>query len=86
LVENAVKRNIVSVDQPLRIDISSTAGYIIVSNNLQLKNVPEPSTKIGLENINQRYIHLTGRPVEVDSDGNTFSIKLPVYEYFSDRR
>lgn len=84
LVENAVKHNIVSLDQPLQIDISSKNNFIVVRNNLQLKNKPEPSTKIGLENINQRYIHLTGLPIMVESSNDYFIVKLPIYEHISD--
>ena len=81
LAENAVKHNIVSIDQPLQVSISSLADQIIVQNNLQLKNMPETSTRIGLENINQRYLHLTGQPIEVIADDRYFTVKLPAYEY-----
>lgn len=81
LAENAVKHNIISIDQPLQIRISSLSDRIVVQNNLQLKNMPEPSTRIGLENINQRYLHLTKQPIEVISDDQFFTVKLPAYEY-----
>ncbi|GAB2698703.1 histidine kinase [Mucilaginibacter koreensis] len=81
LVENAVKHNIISIDQPLNIKLTSLGNWLVVQNNLQPKSIPEPSTKIGLENINQRYLHLTGQPIEVISDGHSFTIKLPVNEY-----
>lgn len=77
LAENAVKHNIVSVDQPLHLTVKSADGGIIVQNNLQLKSIPEPSTKIGLENINQRYLHITGRAIEVATDDRYFTVKLP---------
>jgi two-component system LytT family sensor kinase len=83
LVENAVKHNIISIDQPLHIEIISEGDRILVRNNLQLKNVPEPSTKIGLENINQRYMHLAGKTITVDSKYNFFTVALPVHEYIS---
>jgi two-component system LytT family sensor kinase len=83
LIENAVKHNIVSVDQPLHITITSLDSGLTVQNNLQLKSTPEPSTKIGLENINQRYLHLTGQTIEVVSDERFFTVKLPINEHFS---
>ncbi|WDF57265.1 sensor histidine kinase [Mucilaginibacter sp. KACC 22063] len=83
LVENAVKHNIVSIDQPLKIELISSDNNLIIKNNLQLKSIPEPSTKIGLENINQRYLHLTGRQIEVRADGYFFTVKLPINEHIS---
>ncbi|WP_342646572.1 histidine kinase [Mucilaginibacter sp. CSA2-8R] len=83
LAENAVKHNIVSVDQPLNIRVTSSDNWIIVQNNLQLKSIPEPSTKIGLENVNQRYLHLTGLSIEVKADDQYFTVKLPAHEYIS---
>lgn len=81
LAENAVKHNIISVDQPLQIKVSSVDNRIIVQNNLQPKSMPERSTGIGLENINQRYLHLTGQPIETISDSHKFTVTLPAYEH-----
>ena len=83
LAENAVKHNIVSLDQTLHLTVASANDGILVQNNVQLKSIPEPSTKIGLENINQRYLHLTGRPIEVMADDQFFTVKLPTHEYIS---
>ncbi|MBS7565372.1 histidine kinase [Mucilaginibacter sp. Bleaf8] len=81
LVENAVKHNIISIDQPLHIRIISSGDWITVQNNLQPKNIPEPSTKIGLENINQRYLHLKGQGINVITDHDFYIVKLPAHEY-----
>jgi len=83
LVENAIKHNIISLDQPLHIEIVSDGNRILVRNNLQLKNIPEPSTKIGLENINQRYMHLAGQTIAVETNDNFFTVALPVNEHIS---
>ncbi len=56
LVENAVKHNIVSKQQPLMIEIFTTpAQQLIVNNNLQRKDMKERSTRIGLQNIRSKY-------------------------------
>jgi LytS/YehU family sensor histidine kinase len=83
LAENAVKHNIISDDQPLQIKLTSSGNWLVVQNDLQLKSIPEPSTKIGLENISQRYLHLTGRPIEIISDDHFFIVKLPINEHLS---
>jgi two-component system, LytTR family, sensor kinase len=81
LVENAVKHNVVSLDEPLVIDIYSDENAVIVSNDLQLKKVPEPSTRMGLENIRQRFQQLTGQRIRVESDQSYFKVILPYDEY-----
>lgn len=86
LVENAIKHNVVSLDEPLLINIYSDGHSIIIKNNRQPKQVPEPSTRMGLENIRQRFQHLTGRLIEVESDQHNFTVKLPYDEYTGDRR
>ncbi|MBC9929216.1 histidine kinase [Chitinophaga qingshengii] len=78
LVENCIKHNIVSLDKPLFIDLYSNGTAIVVENNIQLKRVPESSTGIGLENINQRYQHLLEKDIVIDVTAEKFTIKLPV--------
>jgi len=78
LVENAVKHNIISKDQPLTIRIFTDNEYIVVENNIQIKNVlPEESKGIGLKNIKHRYSFLTNKKVEVVNDSRSFTVKLP---------
>jgi two-component system LytT family sensor kinase len=82
LVENCIKHNIVSLDHPLSIRLYSEDGFIIVENRVQLKRTPESSTGMGLENINQRYIHLLDKKIEIQAGETLFKIKLPViHEY-----
>lgn len=82
LLENCVKHNIVSLDKPLRIRIYSQGDFIIVENPIQLKTTAETSTGIGLENINQRYLHLLDKKIEITEVNATFAIKLPIiYEH-----
>src|SRR4030042_6287747 len=54
LVENALKHNACSKGSPLKIRITCENDYVIVSNNIQRKNIPENSTKIGLQNLKER--------------------------------
>ena len=78
LVENAVKHNIVSGDQPLYITIEEFENsYILVRNNLQRKGQLEPSTKYGLNNLNTRYKLLSDRPVIVEESDKEFRVLIP---------
>ena len=79
LVENAVKHNEVSSENPLciRIFIDGEDRLLIV-NNLQKKIVPAPSDRIGLTNIMTKY-RLLGLPeVEVLETEADFSVALPL--------
>ena len=79
LVENALKHNIVSKENPLTLRLSSDEeGYITVENNIQLKSVLEKSTKTGLQNIINRYALLTTRKIEIFNRNDTFSVKVPL--------
>ena len=81
LVENAIKHNIVSKQQPLQVNIFSTGdGTLFVTNNVQPKRSKEASSKIGLKNIDQRYNLITGKSIVVKEDGKTFSVSLPLIE------
>jgi hypothetical protein len=80
LVENAIKHNVVSHEKPLKIKIMEEAdGYLAVANNLQVKTTSlEQSTKVGLQNIVERYRLLTNQPVEVLRSPDQFEVRLPL--------
>ncbi|WP_373011728.1 sensor histidine kinase [Mucilaginibacter sp.] len=78
LIENCIKHNIVSLDYPLQIKLYTENEKIIVENQLQPKKSQEFSTKVGLENINQRYIHLLDQKIDIEVNEKSFKIKLPV--------
>lgn len=79
LVENAVKHNVVSKQQPLVIDIFTTAGHkLAVNNNLQCKRVKAPSNGIGLENIKSKYELLNQEGFQVLEDEKNFTVVLPL--------
>lgn len=78
LLENAVKHNIVSEENPLHISILEEKGFLVVKNNLQTKNVLGKSSGYGLMNIQQRYHLLTDRKVFIEKDKTSFQVKLPI--------
>lgn len=78
LVENAIKHNIISEDQPLKIQIVEKEGYLEVINNIQEKMLHESSSGIGLENIQERYSYLSDREVIINRTAAYFSVKLPL--------
>jgi len=78
LLENAVKHNVVSQDQPLEISIYEEKGFLIVKNNLQKKNILGKSSGFGLQNIQQRYALLTSRKMHIEVNKSFFIVKLPM--------
>ncbi len=78
LVENALKHNSISKENPLKIWIYDESGYLVVSNNIQRKNILDDSSGIGLPNLRERTKLITGREVIVSQENNQFIVKLPV--------
>ena len=78
LVENATKHNIVSKKKPLNIKIFTADDYIVVSNNLQKKEITDYSSKLGLENIKSRYGFMTDKKVEIIENSDEFLVKVPL--------
>lgn len=79
VVENAVKHNIVSKQQPLIIEIFTTpARQLIVNNNLQRKEKKEKSTRIGLQNIKAKYQLLQEDGFQVVQGEKNFMAVLPL--------
>ena len=78
LVENAVKHNRMSKDEPLSVRIYCQDNRIIVENPWQPRDQPEPSTGVGLRNIINRYALLTKRPIEYGRQEESFIVKIPL--------
>jgi sensor histidine kinase YesM len=79
LIENAIKHNVVSSDDPLVVSVVERDDYILVENNLQKKStIGETSSGMGLENICKRYEFLSDRKVEIIKTAEKFVVKLPL--------
>jgi len=79
LVENAVKHNVISRDQPLTVSISvDDRPQLVVWNNLQKKNVASSGTHVGLNNIIARYSLLSDGIVDIDERDGEFTVRLPL--------
>ena len=78
LIENAVKHNRMSDEDPLIITISTESEYIVVMNPIQLRPLTENSTGLGLQNIINRYKLLTTKAVEIISTDGFFTVKIPI--------
>ncbi|MEL6673396.1 MAG: histidine kinase [Bacteroidota bacterium] len=80
LVENAVKHNVVSEENPLTIRLAVEEDWLVVSNPLQAKVLPFGSTGLGLANIQERYHLLSERQIEVEKTETDFIVRLPLIQ------
>ena len=78
LLENCIKHNIVSEQQPLKVTIEEVEGRLIVSNNLQKKTAVKKSSRVGLANIKERYKILSTREVQINELATIFKVELPL--------
>ncbi len=81
LLENAIKHNIISRDQPLTIEIETpNSRQIVIRNNLQRKSSTQPSTRLGLSNIRHRYAFFTTEVPRIIQTDDYFSVHLPLLQ------
>jgi LytS/YehU family sensor histidine kinase len=81
LVENAIKHNVVSADNPLLIRLYQEGKSIVVENSLLRKSIiTETSNGIGIDNIKKRYQFLAKQEVVVLETKENFIVKLPIIE------
>ena len=78
LLENAVKHNVVSTSKPLTINIYEEGSYLMITNNVNPKEAIGKSTKIGLQNIADRYGLITDKGVKIENNNKTFKVSLPL--------
>ena len=78
LAENAIKHNEFSEANPLLMEIRLTDDALIVRNAIRKKNLRRPSSKIGLNNLRERYKLTTNKEITVESTVFNFIVTLPV--------
>ncbi len=78
LVENAVKHNQISKEQPLLVYISAQDNtFINVTSTKTVAIHPNTSFRVGLDNIRNRYRFFTAEKIVVKDD-EKFTVQLPV--------
>lgn len=78
LVENAVKHNKMSVQEPLVIRVWTDSDGLAVENNVQQRDQAESSTGVGLENICKRYAMLTEKKPVITTGESRFRVQIPL--------
>jgi len=78
VVENAIKHNEFSAENPLMIKLSLNGEYVKVSNNKRPKPYLVDSTNIGLRNLSSRYMLVCNKSIIIENEENNFLVKLPL--------
>jgi hypothetical protein len=80
LIENAIKHNTLSNELPLHISIEydKTTNSITVKNNRQPKAYKERSTKVGLQNLAERYRLLANESISIEQGNDDFAVTIKI--------
>ena len=80
LAENAIKHNEFSDVQPLVISISLQNDSLIIHNERRKKELRKESSKIGLQNLQERYRLTAGMEIRIEDDEKNFTVILPLLQ------
>lgn len=78
LIENAIKHNEFTEQNPLQIQITLNGHHLRVTNNSKPKMYAVNSTGIGLRNLSSRYRLIMKKDIEIERSRDHFSVKLPI--------
>ncbi|MEP6616484.1 MAG: histidine kinase [Ginsengibacter sp.] len=78
LVENAIKHNQFTEQDPLRILVSMSSEYLSVENPVKQKQVLNDSTKVGLKNLSAQYRMIAKKNIIIENNPTNFIVKLPL--------
>ena len=80
LAENAIKHNEFSKESPLVFSIMLENDQLTVKNQMHKKELRKPSSRIGLNNLRERYKLVTGKEISISEENGFFIVRLPVLE------
>jgi len=78
LMENAIKHNEFCEEIPLFINIDMRHEMLEVRNELRKKTLRRPSSRIGLQNLGERYKLITGKQMTIAQSDKFFTVHLPI--------
>ncbi len=81
LVENAIKHNEFTDSNPLTINVSVSSNYVVIRNAIKPKQYASPTSRIGLDNLDNRYKLITARNIIIENNFKFFTVKLPILKF-----
>jgi two-component system LytT family sensor kinase len=76
LLENAIKHNNFTQEDPLKVTISQKDDWLVISNNIHKKKIKVASTNYGLANLAERYRLWSGDEIMIREEENSFSVSI----------
>ncbi len=84
VLENVIKHNRVSSEQPLQINIFYEDKRLIIRNNIQLKISSEASTGVGQKNLVKRFAMISNEIPEFNVGVRYYQVTLPLIRSLND--
>jgi len=78
LLENAVKHNRASEEEPLVVRLTLEAGWLRVANDSRPRRSALPSAGVGLANLDERCRLLAGRSLQRNESDDVFEVGVPL--------
>lgn len=78
LIENAVKHNAGSNENPLQILVNLNEDSLSVENKTREKQLTFQTNQSGLQNLKTRYAFLTDKPIQIVQSADNFKVTLPL--------
>src|SRR6185295_12470087 len=78
LAENAIKHNEFSEASPLLIEIEMKNDELVIHNPVHRKVLRKASSKIGLQNLGERYKMTTNKEIIIKDEEKDFTVILPI--------
>jgi sensor histidine kinase YesM len=80
VLENAIKHNRVSSEEPLHIELTEVNNKLIIRNNLQPKISSKTRIQLGQKNLIKRYEMISSEPPQFQIVHNQYEVTLPLIE------
>jgi sensor histidine kinase YesM len=77
-LENALKHNEFTINDPLCISIELNDDFVLIKNNKKEKKYIENSTGIGLKNLKSRYQLSCRKNIKIEITDKEYIVKLPI--------
>ncbi len=76
--ENAVKHNEISEKHPLHISVDVRDERLVITNSIRQRGRAVNSSRIGLQNLEERFRLLTGKSILAEKHNDVFTLSMPL--------
>jgi sensor histidine kinase YesM len=78
--ENAVKHNEISEQFPLHVTLDVQNEYLTIGNTIREKRNVSSTSRIGLQNLDERFRLMTGKGIITEKKQNQFIVRMPLIQ------